>query len=388
MKTWLVALTLLLHTGLIAVNVDVRLFSQYTALQCEVHTTKTTYFLLALDGEGALIDTIADIYNPNNVESTLLIKHLRNGVSVKYGNANFGKFKGLALVPATQSGNVALKVGGQTRYFKGELRFTNRSDGLQMVNRVDLEDYVAGVVESEGGNLVEEEYYKAQAVLARSWVLRNWHKHATEGYNVKDDVTSQVYHGIPDGPNSKLIVEATRQTADTVLLDIQNEIVFGAFHANSGGQTCGAEDVWGGNLPYLKAVNDPYSTEMPQAYWQKEISKAVFVAFFAAQMGLSASDANFVNAVCSIRQTSRNPYFKYGGKTLNIRWVRENFNLRSTFFSVYDMGEKVLIKGRGYGHGVGLSQEGAMRMAQLGKSYREILTHYFSGVHLGSIKKR
>mgnify|MGYP006954757300 FL=1 len=81
----------------------------------------------------------------------------------------------------------------------------------------------------------------------------------------------------------------------------------------------------------------------------------------------------------------REPWFVYNGKKVKMRNVRTKFRLRSSFFSVSDLGEYVLLKGKGFGHGVGLSQQGAMEMAREGKSYQEILLFYFKGTHLAPL---
>ncbi len=78
--------------------------------------------------------------------------------------------------------------------------------------------------------------------------------------------------------------------------------------------------------------------------------------------------------------------YKAGSFSLPLKTIRSDLNLRSTFFSVYVSGDSVILKGRGYGHGVGLCQEGAMEMAAKGFSYRKIIRFYYSGVFISDIK--
>ena len=120
---------------------------------------------------------------------------------------------------------------------------------------------------------------------------------------------------------------------------------------------------------------------------EKKISKADFVAYFARALGVSASDKGLQKAVLNINMKQREPWFEYNGKQVKMRNVRTQFRLRSSFFSVSDLGEYILLKGKGFGHGVGLSQQGAMEMAREGKSFEEILLFYFKGTHLGSISQ-
>ncbi len=102
-------------------------------------------------------------------------------------------------------------------------------------------------------------------------------------------------------------------------------------------------------------------------------------------MGQNPSDESFRRAVLGcVQADERRALFVYGGKTLKLREVREKFGLRSTYFTVEDAGAEVVLRGKGFGHGVGLSQEGAFRMARLGYSVQEILRHYYPGTVLTS----
>ena len=382
MRFWLIQLFILSSSWLHGLTLDVRLFSRDNVTSSWISVQKSTYYLVALDANANVIDTVADII-PDKSLGTLNVQNGKGTVSVKYGQQDFGAFTALALVRAAVTGAFIIKGSGRERIYTGDLIFKSKNGTLLIINRVSLEEYVAGVVESEGGHVAEFEYFKAQAVLARTWVLRNLDKHLDEGYNVKDDVTSQAYYSKAYLQNSALILKAVRETADTILLDEKGEVVFGAFHANSGGETVNSEDVWAGKIAYLRATKDTFSLKMEKAYWQKEIDKEKFIAFYAKEMGFSASDSAFRRAVCTFKQPNRLAYFTYGKKQLKLRWVREHFGLRSTYFSVTDKGGTVLLNGRGFGHGVGLSQEGAMRMAELGFDYKAILAHYFTNVHFG-----
>jgi stage II sporulation protein D len=365
--------------------VDVRLFSNYGLTQAWISVHTNAYTLLAVGAKG-VTDTLL-ILNQNGSTKLLHIQTHPSGLIVKAGDKNLGTFGQIDIIEQGAGGHFIIKGKGRERMYSGNITLKKRGTDLLVINRVLLEEYVAGVVESEGGHVNSYAYFCAQAVLARTWVLRNWKKHLDEGYNVKDDQTSQAYYSKAYLQNSAEILRATRATADTVLLYGDKELVFGAFHANSGGQTVSSEDYWSESIPYLKGVQDTFSLKMEKTHWQKEIDKEKFIGFFAQQMGFSASDTNFRKAVLGFKQPTRHPWFTYQGKTLKVRAVREKFQLRSTFFNVTDAGKNVVLDGRGFGHGIGLSQEGAMRMAALGYGYKAILKHYFAGTHLGSISE-
>lgn len=372
--------------GLQAANtIDVRLFSRATITQSWVSARQAPYVLIT-ENDGKQ-DTLCQL-QVDSISKVLQINYSGGKLSALYAGKNLGSFTNLYLSPLNDSASFVVKGKGRERIYNGSLLFRPNGSEIYLINRVDLEQYVAGVVESEGGHVNQFEYFKAQAVLARTWVLRNLNKHVKEGYNVKDDVSSQAYYSKAYLQHSNEILRAVRETADTILVDENGDIVFGAFHANSGGETVNSEDVWTGSLSYLRAVDDTFSLAGEKAYWEKRLSKEKFIGFFARKLGQSASDSAFRAAVLAIDQEKRMPFFTYQSKRLKMRWVRENFGLRSTFFSVVDEGETVLLKGRGFGHGIGMSQEGAMRMAELGYNYKQILSHYFKHTEFAKIPEK
>jgi len=368
-----------------AKNVNVRLFSTATLSQCWITTHGAPYFLIALDAKGNLLDTVSDL---SKISASRSLHIITSGskVLVKQGTESFGTFHRLMLVPKSAQSHFIIKGSGRERIYSGTLLFRVYPSELQIINRVDLEEYVAGVVESEGGHYAQYEYFKAQAVLARTWVLKNWDKHSKEGYNVRDDVSSQAYYSKAYLQYSDNILQAVLDTKDTILVDANGEAIFGAFHANSGGETVNSEDCWSGKMDYLRGVNDSFSLKMEKAYWTKEVDKAAFINYFASKLGQSASNEDFRKAVLNFQQNTRKNYFTYNGKSLKLTLVRSQFKLRSTFFSVSDEGANVKLSGRGFGHGVGMSQEGAMYMAEVGFCYQDILQHYFKDTRFGVVK--
>ena len=369
----------------VAQEINVRLFANYNLTQAWISVHNNPYVLLTVGAKGAT-DTLL-ILNQNGNTKQLHIQTHPAGLIVKAGEKTLGTFGQIDVIEMGENGHFIIKGKGRERIYSGNITLRKRGNDLLVINKVPLEDYVAGVVESEGGHVDSYEYFRAQAVLARTWVMRNWKKHLDEGYNVKDDQTSQAYYSKAYLQNSAEINRAVRRTKDTVLIYGEKELVFGAFHANSGGQTVNAEDYWSEGIPYLRGVVDTFSLQMEKTYWQKEVDKEKFVAFFAEQLKQSASDTNFRKAVLGIKQPSREAWFIYSGKKMKMRAVREKFQLRSTFFSVTDAGANVVLNGRGFGHGIGLSQEGAMRMAELGFNYKTILQFYFQGTRLGALSE-
>jgi stage II sporulation protein D len=254
-----------------------------------------------------------------------------------------------------------------------------------MVNIVDLERYVAGVVESEGGHVNEYEYFKAQAVLARTYALKNMNKHIKEGYNLKDDVSSQVFHGKCYLQNRINIYNAVEETAGLVLVDKNQQLILGAFHANSGGMTANSQDVWSAKLHYLQSKPDPYSLNQPASNWQKKIPAHEVLSWFSQQLKVQGDQSELQRVLSQYQQIERERQFNYNGRHVLLKEVRKRFKLRSTYFNIHLEGNFFVFEGFGNGHGVGLSQEGAMEMAKRGFCFEEILYFYFSEILLKDI---
>ena len=383
MKPWILSLFIFSTCVALPQQIRVRLFSQYSLENIWVTTYKSDFHLIALDKDHQPLDTIAD-YFPEALVRTLMIKKQDSKLEIVNSGNSLGSYEGLYL-SAKEGGHFIIAGKGKERIYSGNLIIALRDHHLLVVNEVDLEEYVAGVVESEGGHVALDEYFKAQAILARTWALRNWEKHLDEGYNVKDDVSSQAYYSKAYLQNSEMIIQAVTSTEDTVLLDRNGKLVFGAFHSNSGGQTSNSEDIWSQEIDYLRSVKDTFSLKGSRATWEREVSKAQFVAFFASKLKTNDKDSVFMEQLMNLKMDERKPWFHYNGRKVKMRDVRTRFKLKSSFFSVEDRGSSLLLKGRGFGHGVGLSQQGAMEMSRQGMNFRQILQFYFKEVRLGHL---
>lgn len=364
-------------------TVRVRLFSDKTVSNVQIRVKAGHYVWVAYSASGELIDTVADASPRRNWMFD--VRPNAGQLALNHDALSLGKYSKLKLVPTTDSAWYLIKGSGPERVYEGALEMLPVGSEMLIVGEVGLNSYVAGVVESEGGHFTELEYFKAQAVLARTWLLANWKKHLREGYNVKDDVSSQAYYSMAYLQNSSTIRRAVRLTGDSVLVDDAMRPILGVFHANSGGQTSNSEDVWSGRVSYLRSVTDTFSLEGEKAIWTKTLDKEEFVSYVAGRLGISARDATFRVALLEYKPLGREGAFSFAGKSMKWRDVRSHFRLRSSWFSVEEQGSKVVLHGKGFGHGVGLSQEGARNMAQRGFNYRSILQFYFQQTRLMSL---
>ena len=137
-----------------------------------------------------------------------------------------------------------------------------------------------------------------------------------------------------------------------------------------------SEDVWSKSLYYLRSVKDTFCLKHKDANWQKEIDKNQWKNYLTARLPNTIKEQQYMNL-------SLNERMKYFPQSkLSFEELRGKFRLRSTYFNIQETANNVLLKGRGFGHGVGLCQIGAMEMAALGYNYSEILHFYYSGVHI------
>lgn len=267
------------------------------------------------------------------------------------------------------------------RVYDDDLYVSAGSNALKLINRVDLEKYVAGVVEAESGKEKTLEFYKVQAIISRTYALNNLRKYWREGFNLNDQVSSQVYHGKCRWEPQILV--AVRITEGKVLVDSEMQLITAAFHSNSGGETVGSETVWSGPLPYLTSRMDEFSMYGKHTTWQKTVSKEKWLAYMADKYQLPINDESVLEMAQNFDQPTREIFYIDPIFKIPLKDVRKDWALKSTYFSVKPYSnDSLMIEGRGFGHGAGLSQEGAIRMGELGFSYEDILHFYYNDVHI------
>jgi stage II sporulation protein D len=370
-------------SSLQGLDLRVRLFSVTEVKETIITTDAVDFCLLALDKDGTIVDTIYDVFAADSIR-TFYLSNTMQGLRLKRGQEILGTYRKVLFKGLDSLQQFRISVNKKERAYYGDIEIENKSSKLLLINSVNLELYVAGVVESEAGHVPELEFYKAQAVLVRTFALRNLTKHAKEGYNLKDDVSSQVYHSKAHYTHKDLIEEAVALTRDTILVNSDCKPILSVFHANSGGYTVNSEDVWLRSIDYLKASEDSFSIGVGSYSWRKELSKEKYFSYFSRMLGVK-NNAELQKAVLNLHQEGRDSHFKFKGKSLKLTKVRNDFRLKSTYFIGEVKGDKVILNGFGFGHGVGLSQDGAIAMSKSGFNYNKILRFYFKMVELESL---
>ncbi len=276
----------------------------------------------------------------------------------------------------------SVKPVSEQRLYKGDLFAGIKHGALEIINETGFSHYLAGVVKAEAGPGAPSEFFKVQAILCRTYAVKNWLRHADEGFHLCDDTHCQVYHGTAD--DNPGIFNAVMSTHNVVIADENYNLISAAYHSNSGGETQKAEKIWPGEHDYLMAIVDPFSVDQPGHRWVERIPVETWKSYLSTR-GIEHEE--FTDDEILIRQDHRKIFFEINGDTLNIREIREDFGLRSSFFNMRTEGEEIIFEGKGYGHGIGLSQEGAMEMARQGYSYMDILHFYYFNVQVKNINE-
>lgn len=306
-----------------------------------------------------------------------------DAIRLKTFEKDLGRFYNIKMISREPEASFKIKSinpQSKVRTYDGNVEVKRHPDNLQLllVNSVDLEDYIAGVVESEGGRGSNPEYYKIQAILCRTYLLAHLNRHIQEGFEICDDVHCQAYASKASEDD---IIQAVLATKGQVVVDNNLNLITAAFHSNCGGETCNSEDVWAISKSYLKSVKDTFCTSQSQAHWQRDISLEDWKSYL--QLKQNNSKGKTPPMITSFNQAyGRAVYLEDKGLKIPLKNIRNDFKLKSTFFSIEQIGDSIKFKGRGYGHGVGLCQEGAMEMARQKYSYEYILHYYYKDVSL------
>jgi len=265
------------------------------------------------------------------------------------------------------------------RWYRGDARLVPRGNALDAINYVDLEEYLYSVVGAEAIASWPIEALKAQAVAARSYALYKRAETPNDLYDIGTTTATQVYKGLQsEAPSTQ---RAVRETAAEVMV-YNGRVILAVFHSSSGGHTENVEDIWSSPLPYLRGVQD-YDQNAPVYQWRKTFSRHDL----SNRIGGVGAVQRFVperttphGRIVTMRVVGDRGMRRVSGAEL-----RKALGLRSRLFTVTAAGNGFLVRGRGFGHGVGLSQWGAKGLADRGATYRKILGHYYRNAALTRI---
>lgn len=312
--------------------------------------------------------------------------------------------------------------------YRGKLNFYIKGSNLHAINEVGIQDYLYGVVPKEMISSWEIEALKAQAIVAKNYTITNYNKHSADGFNVCASTHCQVYGG------KSAEQEKTNKSVDEtngLVMMYKGSPAEAYFHSSSGGRTESIGNMWNYPLEYMTGVNDPYSTGTPYDNWEatlsaseieqallkynydvgsvvgikiievSENSRVVKLGILGTKgMKILEKDAirtvlgssKFKSTYFTLMESSnsKNATSAIGKSDVNI----QNKELKSAFerldsfvnYRISDVsqdfvsGSTFVFNGRGFGHGIGLSQYGANNMAKEGRNFKDIITYYFKGI--------
>lgn len=321
-----------------------------------------------------------------NKDDIIHVTALQDHVQLKNQHKIIGQFNKIKIIGFLQDNTFKIKPtspGYNGRVYDDNLFLSATESKLKIINEVDLEKYIAGVVESEGGPKAHNEYYKTQAILCRTYALNHFDRHILDGYNLCDGVHCQAYYAhCHKNTDIKLAASSTK---GLVLVDTSLNLISSSFHSNSGGQTANSEDVWLKPLSYLRSVPDSFSLSGRNAFWTKKIPIWKWRQYLINN-GIKVDYPGYTHDDLQFWQPNRKRNYEFNGDSIPLKTIRIDWKLRSAFFSLVREGNQLVFKGKGYGHGVGLSQEGAMIMAQMNMNYRDIIMFYYKNIHIVSLR--
>ncbi|MFH1784445.1 MAG: SpoIID/LytB domain-containing protein [bacterium] len=309
---------------------------------------------------------------------------IQNAASVKINGVNITR-SSISGVSETFQGSWNNHVNVNGAPYRGLIEVRKNDSGrLTVINIIDIEHYLYGVVSKEISPNWPEEAVKAQIVAARTFALKNMGKHKSEGFDICDTVHCQVYGGVwaENSVSNKLVDETVGE-----VMTYMGELINASYHGICGGYTEDPRDVWegGSRIPYLSSVKCNYCRDAKGFNWTKEID----ISTLQSKLSAAGISVGKIQSMLVFRKskTGRAKEIKISGsKTYNIikgtklRSLLGTNVIRSTMFNVNKKGKSFVFTGKGWGHGVGMCQEGARGMAEKGNTYKQILKFYYRGV--------
>jgi stage II sporulation protein D len=282
--------------------------------------------------------------------------------------------------------DITVRIGKKDRRYRGDVDIITNKDGtLTVVNTIELERYIRGVLYHEVSSKWPMQATKAQAVAVRTYVMYQMTTRRNSDYDVTSDIYSQVYGGKSAERYRTNI--ATKETKGEVMI-YQGEIVPAYYHSNCAGHTEDAGELWNHDLVPLKGVVCEFDKKAPNHYWRRNFrskdvqgklnSKGYDVGLIEK---IEVMKRNVSGRVKTVAITDR------AGKVINVsgkdfRLIVGPNHIKSNKFDIIMKGYFFDVEGRGWGHGVGMCQWGANGMAKEGRHYEKILRYYYPEIDI------
>lgn len=254
------------------------------------------------------------------------------------------------------------------------------------IDTVPFESYIIGVLAGEMPANFELEALKAQALAARSYVLKKMEQNKNNDYDIVDTVMNQVYLDESQmkakwkNQYEEKLQKITKAVNDTQgeYIAYNGEVIQAFFFSTSSGKTENSEEVFQESLPYLRSVDSTWDSDVSPVF--NEIYKFTLEEFYQ-KLNLPYEEKLQINIV-DTTSTGRIKNIEINRQKFKASDLTKLLNLRSTYFNIEQNGNIITIQTKGYGHGVGMSQYGAQAMALKGYNYQEIIKYYYQNVEI------
>lgn len=266
------------------------------------------------------------------------------------------------------------------RWYRGGISLVRTDGGLTAVNNVNLEHYLYSVIGAEMSPNWPLEALKAQAVAARSYALYQRERGGNPTYDLGDTQGWQVYKGLESEATSTYA--AVDATAGQVMV-CNGKIIEAFFHSSSGGHTENVEEVWTEARPYLRGVPD-YDRGAPVYEWSTSVSVSQLSNLISGVgniVSMQPEKTTKTGRVITMKVIGDS-----GQRAIDGEQIQRLLGLKSTRFSIQKANGIFQVYGKGFGHGVGMSQWGAHNLARSGANYQQMLYHYYQNASLAKLQ--
>ena len=319
------------------------------------------------------------LYRGKNLNTT--VTAYKEGISIGTVDANT---KSVLIKPADTDAIVI-----DDRKFRGDIQIIKKDNlNLWVINHIELEDYIKGILYHEASHFWPMEALKAQAVACRTYAVYQMEENRQKDFDLTSDIYSQVYGGkTSERYRTNTAVEQTRGG----ILAYQGKVFPAYFHATCAGHTEDASVLWNINIPPLKGVACGFCQDSPHFSWHVVLSQSE-VAEKLNKAGYKINNIKEIN-IAGRDNSGRIASLKIVTAKKNISIPAKDFRniigpniIRSTNFQVSVVTEDIVFEGLGWGHGVGLCQWGAYFMDKKGYNYKDILKYYYPGSDVETLR--
>lgn len=352
--------------------------------------------MISADSGFAVKDTDGDVLRVGKAGEIMQVKASSNGVALV---SSAGERRGKGSTGGAQSEGIVISTGAQGtlrvalesgtekwRTYRGEISLCAVDGRLRITETLPLEEYLCGVLKPEIGESAPEEALRAQAVAARTYAIRNLGRLADQAADLDDTTRTQSYLGV-DG-ETPAICQAVQDTSG-LIMTYDGQPIEAVYSTDCGGETAPGPST----EPYLAPVSDPDCADKPA--WTKTYTGSELLVALRGLVGqgidkigsLSVTTTDVSGRAAVVRIVGENGAAKeVSGSAL--RQALGTDSLRSTLFTVAETPDgSFTFSGHGWGHGMGMCQQGAIELAggEAHATYDEILKHYYTGIAIAPL---